>query len=140
MTVALDTNVLVALINRGDSYAHIAERTLEGLPAEEPVVICGAVYAELMAFRGRTETFLNKFLSDTYVSVDWTFDEAIWLSAGKAFAKYAARRRKGKSGHPRRILTDFVIGAHAFENGCSLLTFDDKLFRAAFPKLRIIRV
>jgi predicted nucleic acid-binding protein len=138
MAIALDTNVLVALINRGDAHAHVAEQALENLPANEQIVICGAVYAELLAFRGRTEKFLDGFLSEIYVNVEWMLDEPIWRTAGHAFSRYAARRRKAGSGHPRRILTDFLIGAHAFDNGYSLLTLDDKLFRAAFPKLRLV--
>ena len=37
----------------------------------------------------------------------------------------------------RRILADFVIGAHALANGCRLLTLDDRLYRSAFPTLAI---
>jgi len=33
-----------------------------------------------------------------------------------------------------------LIGAHALEKGYSLLTLDDGIYRAAFPKLHIVRV
>jgi predicted nucleic acid-binding protein len=32
---------------------------------------------------------------------------------------------------------DFLIGAHAFRNGLALLTFDARIYRAAFPRLSI---
>jgi predicted nucleic acid-binding protein len=39
---------------------------------------------------------------------------------------------------PRRILTDFLIGAHALVRGFTLLTFDQRLYAAAFPELNIL--
>jgi hypothetical protein len=72
--------------------------------------------------------------------VDWSMDESVWRAAGKSFQKYATRRRKQRSGQPRRILADFLIGAHALEKGYSLLTLDDGIYRAAFPKLHIVKV
>lgn len=101
------------------------------------IVICGAVYGELLAGPGRTEEFVNSFLENAEVSVDWASNEAIWRTAGSAFQKYAARGRRRQYGEPRRVLTDFYIGAHALENGYSLLTLDDGIYRAAFPKLKI---
>ncbi len=72
--------------------------------------------------------------------IDWTTDESIWRVAGKAFERYANRRHKQKAGSPRRILADFLIGAHALEEGYSLLTLDEGIYRAAFPKLQIVKV
>jgi predicted nucleic acid-binding protein len=66
--------------------------------------------------------------------------EAFWRAAGQAFQKYAARRREKPASGPRRILDDFLIGAHASERGYRLLTLDDRLYRAAFPSLALIRV
>jgi hypothetical protein len=54
-----------------------------------------------------------------------------------AFHAYAARRRRHGEAGPRRILADFVIGAHAPQNGYRLLTLDDRIHRAAFPTLKI---
>jgi predicted nucleic acid-binding protein len=67
-------------------------------------------------------------------------DEAVWRAAGRALQTYAARRRKQRDPGPRRILADFVIGAHALEAGYRLLTLDDHLYRAAFSDLNVIRV
>jgi hypothetical protein len=90
-----------------------------------------------MAAPGRTETFLNSFLEDTGVAVDWNLDEDVWRSAGRAFQSYAERRRKQRDSGSRRILADFLIGAHAFTRGYRLLTLDERLYRAAFPSLTI---
>lgn len=40
--------------------------------------------------------------------------------------------------HPRRILADFLIGAHALTNGYALLTLDKSGFRSAFPALKLL--
>lgn len=140
MISAIDTNVLVALWDRDDSLNLAAQMALDAAFASGKLVICGAVFAELLAFPRRTETFLNQFLNDTGIAVDWSIDESIWRTAGKSFQKYADRRRKQRTGQPRRILTDFLIGAHAFEKGYSLLTLDEGIYRAAFPKLHIVKI
>jgi predicted nucleic acid-binding protein len=137
---AVDTNVLVALWDRNDALNLSAQAALDAAFARGRLVISGAVFAELLAFPRRTETFLNQFLQDTGITVDWQTDETVWRTAGKAFQRYANRRRKQQAGDSRRILADFLIGAHALENDYSLLTLDESIYRAAFPKLQIVRV
>ena len=139
MITALDTNVLVALWDRDDTLNSAAQAALDDAFARGKLIISGAVFAELLAFPRRTETFLDQFLKDTGIAVDWTTNESLWRVAGKAFQKYANRRQKQKAGSPRRILADFLIGAHALENGYGLLTLDDGIYRAAFPKLQILK-
>lgn len=140
MISAIDTNVLVALWDRDDTLNSTAQAALDTAFARGKLVISGAVYAELLAFPRRTEAFLNQFLHDTEIAVDWAIDEAIWRTAAKSFQKYANRRRKQRAGQPRRILADFLIGAHALEKDYSLLTLDEGIYRAAFPKLHLVRV
>jgi len=140
MITAVDTNVLVALWDRDDALNSTAQAALDAAFARGKLLISGAVFAELLALPRRTELFIEEFLRETGIDVDWITDEAMWRMAGKAFQAYANRRRKQKSGEPRRLLADFLIGAHAVENSFALLTLDDGIYRAAFPKLRIIKV
>lgn len=139
MITSVDTNVIVALWNTDEALNLTALDALEAAFARGGVVICGAVYSELLAYPRRTEDFIGAFLSDTEIAVDWSTDEAVWRSAGLAFQKYTARRRRQKASEPRRILTDFCIGAHAQCNGYSLLTLDDRIYRAGFPALHIYK-
>ena len=139
MITAVDTNVLVGLWDRDDSLNSAAQNALDNAFANGQLVINGAVLAELLAFPRRTEAFIEEFLDDTGISVDWIIDESIWRSAGRAFQGYAKRRRRQDVTGPRRILADFVIGAHAFEKGYTLLTLDDGIYKAAFPKLRVVK-
>jgi predicted nucleic acid-binding protein len=137
MTTAVDTNVIIALWDKDPSLSLAAQTALEAAFSRGALVVAAPVFSELMAAPGRTETFLNSFLEDTGVAVDWNLDEDVWRSAGRAFQSYAERRRKQRDSGSRRILADFLIGAHAFTRGYRLLTLDERLYRAAFPSLTI---
>jgi predicted nucleic acid-binding protein len=139
MITAIDTNVIVGLWDINDTLHLAAFDMLEDVSSRGGVVICGAVFAELLACPGRTEEFIDRFLLDTGIMVDWTTSESVWRTAGRAFAAYTRRRRKATTDGPRCILADFLIGAHALENGYSLLTLDADIYREAFPELRISR-
>jgi hypothetical protein len=140
MTTAIDTNVIVALWDAQDSLHKAARASLEAAQARGVLVISGAVYAELLAGPGRTEEFVNQFCEDTQVQVEWELGEKVWRAAGGAFHKYVARRRRQGGAGARRMLTDFVIGAHALVSGYKLLTLDAGLYRASFPQLEIATV
>jgi hypothetical protein len=140
MTTAIDSNVLIALWNTDDSLNTLARSALDAALGRGRLVIAAPVFAELLAAPSRTEAFLNAFCKETGIAVDWELTEAIWRTAGRAFQQYVARRRTHHDGGPRRILADFVIGAHALHNHFRLLTLDDRLYRAAFPRLTIVTV
>src|SRR5215831_8735425 len=140
MTTAVDTNVIVALWDRDPAVSNQAQKALDNASLRGSLVLSGPVFAELMAAPGRTEGFLNKFCNETGMTVEFDLDEGIWRSAGRAFQAYTIRRRKQRDPGPRRILADFLIGAHAFERGYRLLTLDDHLYQAAFSSLTVITV
>ena len=140
MTTAIDTNVIVALWDRDTALNSAAQSALDSALQRGGLIIAAPVFAELLACPGRDEAFLDAFIEDTGICVDWEFNAAIWRRAGRAFQSYAARRRKQRDSGTRRILADFVIGAHAVERHCELLTLDDGLYRAAFPELRMAAV
>ena len=140
MTTAIDTNILVALWNEDDSLNTLARSALDAALGRGSLVIAAPVFAELLAAPSRDEAFLDSFCRETGISVDWNLDAVIWRTAGRAFQLYVARRRKQRGSGQRRILADFLIGAHAVQNGFRLLTMDHRLYRAAFPRLVISTV
>jgi len=140
MTTAVDTNVMIALWDRDSAVSHPVQRALDNALLRGALVLSGPVFAELMAAPGRTEGFLNRFCNETGMIVEFDLDEEIWRAAGRAFQAYAIRRRKQRDPGPRRILADFLIGAHAFQRGYDLLTLDDHLYQAAFSKLTVITI
>ncbi|GAA5532149.1 type II toxin-antitoxin system VapC family toxin [Deinococcus aluminii] len=137
MISALDTNVLAAVMYSEPTAERISQH-LQLLRLSGDLLICGPVYAELSAGPQVTPLRLDHFLNDVNVHVDWRLDEAVWRSSGAAFATYAARRRASGGGSPRRVLADFVIGAHALSRGAQLVTLDAQHYAACFPELHVV--
>ncbi len=140
MTTAIDTNIIVALWDRDARLNSAAQSALDAALGRGGLIIAAPVFAELMACPGRDQAFLDMFFQDAGIAIDWNLNEATWRAAGQAFQAYAARRRRQGEPGPRRILAEFVIGAHALQKGYCLLTLDDRLYQAAFPTLEIVRI
>ncbi len=137
MTTALDTNVVVAFWGPDSSLSLTVQTALEAAFNNGNLTVAAPVFAELVAGPGRSENFVNGFFEDSGIAIDWELGEGIWRSAGRAFRGYAERRRKHRDLGTRRILADFLIGAHAAAHGYRLLTMDERIYRAAFPTLKI---
>jgi predicted nucleic acid-binding protein len=137
MITAVDTNIVIALWDKDPLLNLAAQTSLEAAFKRGSLVVAAPVFAELIAAPGRNESFVTSFLEDTGIAIDWELGESVWRSAGRAFQSYAERRRKQRDSGARRILADFVIGAHADFNGYRLLTLDERLYRVAFPTLII---
>lgn len=137
MITAIDSNILVSLWDADNALNLEAQRCLDEAQSRGELVISAPVFAELRAFPARGAGFVDRFLSDSGIVVEWNLDEGIWRLAAEAFQGYA-RRQKVRQG-ARRILADFVIGAHAQKRGYRLLTFDKRLYEAAFPRLVLVR-
>ena len=140
MTTVLDTNVLVALWTKDDALNKQAQAVLDDARSRGRMVISGVVYAELLAEQQRNEAFVDEFCDEAGIQVEWEVTERMWREAGRAYQAYAGRRTKQREAGPRRILADFVIGAHALVSGYKLLTLDAGIYRASFPKLGIATV
>jgi predicted nucleic acid-binding protein len=138
MTTSIDSNVIAALWNREHVSNARAAKMLGMTRAHGRVVVSGLVYAELMAGPLRDEASLDHFLNTTGIEVDWTMDEEIWREAGRAYHRYVRRRKSSGGGDARRILTDFLIGAHALVRNYSLLTMNAEDFARTFPTLPIV--
>lgn len=99
------------------------------------LVVCPLVYAELRGSPKATASFVDGFLEQMEIVVDWNCGKDVWLLAAERYAKYAARKRKQGMGEPKRMLADFVVGAHAFLRADQLLTLDRRLYRRDFEDL-----
>jgi len=134
---AVDTNVLSALWS-GEPLASRAASQLEEAHARGGLVICAPVYAELLAHPSATQHFVDEFLADTGIVVDFDLGEDVWRQAGKSFALYAKRRRGSAGGSPKRLLVDFVIAAHAQLSADRLMTLDSSRYARDFPRLTVV--
>src|SRR5580692_2211424 len=137
MRTAIDTNVISALWT-GEPSAEKIVAILARSSRAGGLTVAAPVYAELLAYPGVTPDYVVDFLDTTRTVIDFRLDEAIWREAGQRFAGYAVRRRSSREGAPRRLLADFIIGAHALLRADRLLTLDVSLYRRDFPELNIV--
>ena len=129
MITAVDTNVLLDLF-RTDSPFHSRSREwLRRAYDRGAVIVCDLVYAELVpAFSSRTS--LDAALREIGAALS-PVNSSIAYEAGLRWKQYRA------SGGPReRIITDFLIGAHALATADSFLTRDLGVYSQYFPELK----
>ncbi len=136
MRTAIDTNVISTLWARQPA-CETAERMLLRARQQGGLVICGAVYAELLGYREVQAEFVDAFLARGGIEVDAELGRDVWRDAGTRFARYCARRKKSMGGEPRRLLADFIIGSHAWLRADRLLTFNEDDYRPDYPELRL---
>jgi predicted nucleic acid-binding protein len=134
---ALDTNILSALWS-GEPLASQVSNQLAEAHARGGLVVSAPVYAELLAHPSATQKFVDGFLEDTGISVDFDLGEEVWRRAGAGFALYAQRRRKSAGDSPKRLLVDFVIAAHALLKADRLMTLDASRYTRDFPRLTVV--
>ncbi|CAN5879127.1 type II toxin-antitoxin system VapC family toxin [soil metagenome] len=137
MRTALDTNIISALWS-GEASKDELVKLLTRSRREGGLVVCGAVYAELMAYPSTSRNALDRFLSESDIQKDFVTGRDVWLEAGRAYAEYAQRRRASAGGLAKRLLVDFVVGAHALYEADRLLTLDSERYRHAFPSLVLL--
>lgn len=137
MTIAIGTNAIIALWHDDPALSQAAETALDAAFNRGGLVVSTPVFAELIAAPGRSEAFVSLFLEENGIAIDWNLSEATWRAAGRAFQAYAERRRRQRCQSTRRILADFLIGAHAQTHAYRLLSLDERLYRVAFPGLKI---
>jgi predicted nucleic acid-binding protein len=137
MRTAIDSNVFSAIWTGESSVPKLLVQ-LENAKQEGALVISPFVFAELVAYPSATEDFVRGFLDATGVVVELKLEERIWIETGLRFARYAARRRKATGEGPRRLLADFLIGAHALVQADRLLTLDPRRYRQDFPEVSLL--
>lgn len=137
MRTALDTNILSALWSK-EAVAAAVAANLGAAKATGAVLVSAPVYAELLAHSTLPEAAINDFFGETGISVDFELSSEVWLDVGHRYAKYAARRRRTLAQGPKRLLADFIIGAHALFQADCLMTLDPQRYRRDFPELKLI--
>ena len=139
MITALDTNIPSALWSAEPLATEIAA-LLARARSDGGLIVCGPVYAELLAYPGASQSFVDDFLHQTQVMIEFDLGDQIWREAGLRFAIYAQRRRLSGGSDPKRLLVDFLVGTHALFRADRLLTLDQSRYHQDFPELKLLGV
>ncbi|HTS34979.1 MAG TPA: type II toxin-antitoxin system VapC family toxin [Candidatus Solibacter sp.] len=137
MQTALDSNILSSIWSAELSAPRVKQQLIQAR-AEGGLVICAPVYVELTAHPLVMRGVVDRLLKEAGVMVDFVVDEPIWRKTSEAFSSYAHRRRRSGGGTPKRMLTDFLIAAHASLRADRLFTLDPARYSVDFPSLRLM--
>lgn len=128
---ALDTSVLLDVFLPDPVFAASSERVIAEALELGGVVVAEPVYAELAAsFASITQ--LEEVLAGATIGVEPLGRDAAFLS-GRLFRAY----RDG-GGRRERVITDFLIGAHAQAHRLRLVTRDRGFYRQYFDGLIVV--
>ena len=131
MTTAVDTSVLLDVLRPNANFVDRSLALIETSATLGPLVLCDTVYCELAAnFEVMDE--LDAFLADAGIRRESPNAEALFLS-GRIWRAY-----RSAGGSRRRVLSDFVIGAHARVQASRLATRDRGFYRRYFEDLTVV--
>ncbi len=131
MISAVDSSILLDVVTDDPRHADESEEVLRRVSREGQIIACECVLAEIYpAFEG-PDSF-EEFLADWQVEFVPSSRPSAIL-AGRHFAAYLER-----GGSRRRILADFLIGAHAQTQADRLVARDRGFLRDYFSGLQLL--
>lgn len=130
MITAVDTNVLIDILEGDVEFGAASAAALARAAQEGALVACAVVWAEVATAYAPAEDVAEDLRT---LGLRFTpMSEEAALHAAQAWARY-----RSAGGGRSRIAADFLIGAHAACQADRLLTRDDGFHRTHFTGLRV---
>ncbi len=132
MITAVDTNILIDILEPDPTYGRASGEILKRALREGAVVACEVVWAEVATAYGDKKDDLLRIMDRLNISFSPHTKEA----SMKAAQQWSLYRQRG--GQRNRIAADFLIGGHAMVQCDRLLTRDAGFFRDYFQKVTLL--
>jgi predicted nucleic acid-binding protein len=129
--IAVDSSVLLDVISNDPTFADASAAALAAAGEMDDVIVCDAVIADICAYTDPMENALEAMSEFGIRFVP--MNEQAAMRAGVMYRRY--RQRGGGS---ERMVSDFLIGAHALLQAGTLITRDAGFHRDYFKGLKII--
>ncbi len=130
MIVAVDSSALFAIFKNERAGGDWLDLLLS-LRSENQLASCDVVWSEVAPLFSSLEALAANMSA---VGIAFSpLDEAAAFEAGRLFAGY-----RGRGGRRGRVIADFMVAAHALQQGGRLATADRDFMGAHFPRLKIL--
>jgi hypothetical protein len=130
--IALDSSIVIDVLTNDPVYGESSAAKLESAMEREDVVICDVVLAEIATRIEPVDDLLDG-LAEMGINFSAVTEQAA-VRAGVMQRRF--RERGGK--RTDRVVSDFLIGAHALLHCNALVTRDTGFYRDYFKGLKII--
>jgi len=130
LITSLDTSVILDILIDDPEFARRSEQAIRKARSEGKIIICECVLAEIVPALGNPSVVEN-LLSDWQIEYSPLTQESALL-AGNMNKNYLKRK-----GTVKRVLPDFLIGAHAALQADRLLARDRGYYRDYFTSLNL---
>ena len=142
MRVAVDSSVLLDVLGGDPVFGSGSREALRRAYDRGPLCACEVVWAEVRASFEAEEPFVEAMdgLGIEYLAMS----DASAALAGAHWRRYHRNRAREarsatRSARDKRVMADFLVGAHAQLQTDGLLARDRGFFRTYFKRLRLIQ-